>query len=59
MNKNNLITQVTDYANSIAGQDVSDELTELSDKDLQQIAGGIVPEYKMTLPDGTVIVVSW
>ena len=59
MNKNNLITQATDYLNSVAGQNVSDELTELSDKDLQQIAGGLNPEYTMTLPDGTVITVTW
>jgi bacteriocin-like protein len=40
MNEKNLMTQATDYINSVVGQDVSDELTELSDKDLQEIVGG-------------------
>jgi hypothetical protein len=40
MNEKNLMTQATDYINSVVGQDVSDELTELSDKGLQEIVGG-------------------
>lgn len=59
MNKKNLISHTNDSVNAITTKDVSTELAELSDKDLQQIVGGLMPEHTVTLPDGTVITTKW